>query len=61
MWSEDCPGMQEGTHVNIMFGEPCGLMLTLEQHTSLAAHSGLGIEGIVTRNWNTDQAGPDDA
>lgn len=55
LWSENCPDMPEGTTVKITVGEPCDPMLTPEEQTSLAAHNGLSIKGVVTRNRNTEK------
>jgi hypothetical protein len=56
LWTEGCPDIPEGTPVNITVGEACDPMLTPEEHISLATYSGLCIEGIVTRKWDTEQS-----
>ena len=54
LWAEDHPDSPVETKVGITIGKPYDPMLTPEEHLTLSDHSGLTLEGVITKNWDTE-------
>jgi hypothetical protein len=61
LWSGDHTDAPVKMNVSIVLGEPCDPMLEPEKRSNLATHSGLTLEGVITRNWNTELKAGDDS